>query len=205
MRHEVARDLSRSAAAFVDVVWPAVARFMGGGDLIPVEGVTTDEMSKRLDMLAGIDGWHVVNEYGMRGVASRVQWDTPYASFTIRKRRTSGGTTEWVKRRLALIEPERGWLAPQIIVQAYVDSQSMRLLYAAVCRAADLYKFAIDDYRNTVWESRRNGDDGNEFAVFWVPWLLERGVTVREHRGDNVEVKQPRPRGFWDDIHAAHG
>src|SRR5690606_6164676 len=89
VRAEVARDLSRSAAAFRDIVWPEIKQWCRGGEIIPVESVTESGFASALDQLAGIDAWQAVEDIGMRGIASRVQWVAkPYRSFTIRETRT---------------------------------------------------------------------------------------------------------------------
>lgn len=54
------------------VVWPVVRERIGGGELFTVEGHVGDLMRKHLDTLAGIDGWQVMNDHGMRGLASRI-------------------------------------------------------------------------------------------------------------------------------------
>jgi hypothetical protein len=70
------------------------------------------------------------------------------------------------------------------------------LLYAAVVRASELYELALDEYEGIAWTSRRNGDDGNEFAAFWVPWLQQRGVEVKERRVSGVKLIEPDWRWF---------
>lgn len=80
------KNLSDSAADFKNIVWPSICTspLIGGGEIIPVELNTSSSFAIELDLLAGIDAWHVLeNKRGMRSVASRVQWGIDYQSFTI--------------------------------------------------------------------------------------------------------------------------
>jgi hypothetical protein len=124
MRAEVAAALTRSAAAFHDVVWPAISLDLGGGALVPVESVTSAGFAKQLDVLAGVDAWQVVDESGMRPLASRVQagWGR-INTFTIRWSLPSGARTEIDKRIDAIRD---GYLYPAVTVQAYLDCPLQR-------------------------------------------------------------------------------
>lgn len=119
MNPEVAAALTKSAAAFRDVVWPTLAADLGGGDLVPVESVASAAFAKDLDVLAGVDAWQVVRPSGMRPLASRVQagWGR-INTFTIRYSLRSGARTEIDKRIDAIRD---GYLYPAITVQAYLD------------------------------------------------------------------------------------
>lgn len=149
MRPEVAQDLSDSAFDFERAVWPVVRKWLGGGELCPVETVVHSGFDKELDTLSGIDGWHILREqHAIRGIASRVQpigdgdkrWDT----FTIRVRRPSGVPTEYQKRLHALHNADRGFLLPHVTTQAYVAKPSREgaLLSAAMVRTVTLFKEA---------------------------------------------------------------
>jgi len=142
MRAVVAKDLSDSARDFVEIVWPVVSPWFGGGALIPVETVTDSGMARLMDMASGIDAWHHQEELGIRGIASRIQWETAWDTFTIRYSRTSGAKTEYEKR-LSAIESDRGWIYPHLWVQAYVSKrQDGVLLSAAAMRTAGLIRLA---------------------------------------------------------------
>lgn len=185
MREHVRQKVSVSTKMFSRYVWPHIQNRdwygCGRGRLEAVELVATDEFAHDLDHYAGIDYWHVVEESGMRGIASRVQGHdrddaAAYASFTVRKHLPSGRSTEWQKRRNAIFGDE-GWSYPEFTVQAYVDTEG--LLAAYMVRSEDLYRFATSTYRGAVWTSRKNRNDGNVFAAFWVDWLKAEGVDVR--------------------------
>lgn len=182
MRVEVRNDLGDSAHDFLRVVWPAIRQAVGGGDLRPVESVTSKGFQADLDQLAGIDAWQIVSGTGIRGISSRIQWvDRPYKTFTIRKTRASGAPTEWEKRIDAIVNRERGFIAPYLLVHAYIAKprRTGRLLYAAVCRVDDLLEFAAENHRGSVWDERR-APDGNTFAAFKVDALRRKGVKVIE-------------------------
>lgn len=97
------------------------------GRLVHVEAITRSDFARDLDAGAGIDAWHVVDNVGIRGIASRVQEcpsnRRPYNTFTIRRSRDSGTKTEYEKRKQAL-ESENGWLYPHLTVQAYITSKA---------------------------------------------------------------------------------
>lgn len=171
MRNEVSYDLGWSAKAFLSLVWPVIRPALGGGQLMPVEGVATKPMQVALDTLAGIDAWHIGNNgLGIRGIASRVQADTrAWDTFTIRYRRASGAETEYTKR-LAAMDSTKGWLYPHITIQAYLSHDKQQLLSCAVIRTEDLFRYAAAELgrdRGRVYMQTVHSD-GNTFIV--VPW-----------------------------------
>ena len=184
MRVEVRRDLGDSAHDFLRVVWPAVSKIVGGGDLRPVEAVASKGFQADLDQLAGIDAWQVVQGKGIRGISSRIQWIAPgkpvFRTFTIRKSRRSGAKTEWDKRIEGIANRQAGFIAPHLLVHAYIQTprRAGRLLYVAVCRVDDLFDFASENHRGTVW-IERSAPDGNTFAAFRVDALRRKGVKIR--------------------------
>lgn len=170
--------MSWSALAFQSIVWPAVQKSCGGGTLKQVEGPRANV----LDMYAGVDAWQVFeDETAMRGIASRVQYDTgksgyPYNTFSIRKAR-SRSQTEYEKR-LAAIMSDRGLVYPHLTVQAYLDKLKQSVLSVAVCRTKDLYlyveKVGIESFREI-----RNIDGSSTFiAIEWIA-LKHDGVKVK--------------------------
>lgn len=175
------QDLSWSARDFIAIVWPQISGWCHGGELRPVEGVTDRRTEADLDRLAGIDAWQIVDGVGMRGIASRVQamedsgYTNPWASFTIRERRTSGAVTELAKRMRAM-DDDAGWLLPDLTVQAYLDRRGGRLLHVAMTYTRQLYEHVRD---TTEWVRRTNGDDGNLFLVVWHHDLQDEDRRVR--------------------------
>lgn len=119
MTKEWEKDLDRSTKIFKDSVYPKINELLGGGELIPVEAVTDSDMADQLDQLAGVDFWYVDTEVGMYGLASRVQdGGTDWSTFTVRRKRFNGATTEFEKRKNQI---EQGYLYPKYTCQAYTD------------------------------------------------------------------------------------
>lgn len=131
-------DLSWSTKVFVGEVWPAVAPFIGGGDVWSVEA-QQDEMRRRLDMSAGIDYWQIRPDERISSIASRVQLVPAYNSFSVRRERDSGAETEWHKRRAAVNNGVV--LYPHYTIQAFVHSIHGGLASAAVARTVDIIRF----------------------------------------------------------------
>ncbi|MCZ2079891.1 MAG: hypothetical protein LC130_33400 [Bryobacterales bacterium] len=193
MNDNVATSLQWSAKAFVDLVWPCIAPWMRGGELIPVESAATKEFANSLDVYAGIDAWHLCHKsQAMRGIASRVQkiagGKAPYNTFTIRYQLEGGTKTEYAKRITAIRDRTGGWLYPYLTVQAYVDQDKKRLLSCAAVRTEDLYTY-VEARLGRDGESvpiKSNEDDGNKFIV--VEWsLLKRaGVQIRTYAAPSV-------------------
>lgn len=193
LRSDVANDLSKSAAAFRDIVWPNFARNgrLGVGSLLPVEAVETTEMRRTFDILAGIDAWQICDGVGrMRGIASRVQWikngSQPYDTFTIRTRRRGGQETELQKRLKAICEPDGGWLFPAITIQAYLNQDNTRCLSAAAVKSKDLFLFVHNTGLDNFNE--QNNNDGSSSFIN-IPWrrLIREKIRVLEYRDGEIE------------------
>jgi len=184
MRDEVKRDLTASAAAFVDKVWPAIRYRLQAGRLVPVEAAAAEDLAKDFDILAGIDAWQMVDEIGaMRGIASRVQWGENWRTFTVRRERPRRTRTEFEKRCYALDHPGEGWLLPALTVHAYLTPPKPggQLIEAAIVRTTDLYAYAR---AHPCTKPRRNPEDGVLFD--WWRWsdLLAAGIQVGTIPGD---------------------
>jgi hypothetical protein len=188
MRADVAAALSKSAVIFRDRVWPLIGEACGGGQLIPVELVTESRFAKDLDALAGIDAWQILRPFGMRGLASRVQYtDQPWRTFTIRASLASGYETELHKRLRAI---QHGYLYPHFTVQAYVRGRAGRaappdgrVLAVGITHTRELFgeiREWIERYREVpdsdLWKRRdgiwlKTGPDGNRFiCVDWASY-----------------------------------
>jgi len=155
--NEFEADMKWSSRLFVEQVWPAIKKHLGGGDILRMEGRPDTELARRLDMLSGIDGWHI-HERGMRGIASRVQHGIAYNTFTIRMNRHNGSETEYQKR-LAAIKGEGGWIYPHLTVQAYAQTKEGPILSAAVAKTEDV----IDFIERNMHETRRTTNA--DFAI----------------------------------------
>jgi hypothetical protein len=204
----VAQKLTASSNDFLRVVWPTLSRRFGGGEIYPVESVTEKGFAKQLDVLAGIDVWHVVRNEGMRGIASRVQWtDSPFDTFSVRYALASGQPTEFQKRLHALRNQARGFLLPEFTVQAYVAPPKGEgaLLSAAVMKTSSLiYLFnnimedMVDAQKEVDWGFRQPW--GGDETFVWLRWdyIQGRGYPISIYRnaenqsiGRWIDGKQP--------------
>lgn len=161
-------DLTTSAKAFEVKVWPKIKRICGGGFLVKVE----DEEKKLLDIYAGIDAWQVCEDNrAMRGIASRVQWNTIYSTFSIRTSRRFAKTE--FEKRLEAITSDRGFLYPHLTVQAYIVGG---IVTAGVVRTKDLFVFASQ--RRSKYRDIMNYDMSSTFIA--IPWsdLRSAGIAV---------------------------
>lgn len=191
MREEVKSALTKSAEAFENVIWPIVGPRIGDGELIRVESVTNGEFTNELDASAGIDAWQVIQDVGIRGIASRVQPSglTPkgrtYETFTVRASVRSGRDTEYHKRLRAIENPDWGLLFPHLTIHSYVKTDWSEALAIGWIRTRDLIVF-IRDNRDKVWETEVAG--GNHmYAVKWSE-LSKAKLLPKIWRYDNPNV-----------------
>ncbi|MEO5932327.1 MAG: hypothetical protein ABIQ08_02075 [Duganella sp.] len=176
----VIKMLSASADDFSKIVWPSISQLsiVGGGKLQPVEAVSEKNFKDQLDLLAGIDAWHIqANPSSIRGLASRVQWGQARKTFTIRTRSKGGGETELEKRARAIANRENGHLYPHLTVQAYLDKQAGQLLCAAVIKTTDLIARASLLQATMKHNDDRFGclqnTDGSQFMYIGWQYLLD--------------------------------
>jgi hypothetical protein len=174
--NEIERSINKSSRAFMDVVWPVISKYIGGGDIVPVEGVTDESMAQKFDTISGIDAWQITDK-GIRGIASRVQpqgksWDT----FTIRRSLVSGQKTEWHKRVETIFSQQQGSLYPAVTVQAYMNFNYTEPLYSVACiHTIDLYRAAMlhDDWRV------QSVQGGNKMLIIDWDKLADRGFRIK--------------------------
>lgn len=208
-------DMVRSRDAFISLVWPAIEKACGGGQLRHTES-SDHQTDKDLDMQAGIDGYQLQTDKGMRGIASRVQylpdprieWELQHTgyTFTIRLARQSGATTEYEKR-LRAIQSDGGYLLPHLWVHAYVSQDCSRLLSVAVVRTKDLFAHTENcRSQHGAWHSHRtkerelsrcycNQVRTNGAASFLVvPWahIAASGVDIRAVVNEEI-LRRPDP------------
>lgn len=176
MNDDVIRDLSRSAAAMQELVWPAVQHWFGGGKLYPVEVMPQSHLAHVLDTEAGVDSWLFREGKGVTAIASRVQWLAPgcrpYNSITIRAWRASGVDTE-LQKRLRALQAEGSLLAPAVTIQAYVGRDTGRLLSVGCVSTKDL----IANWEH--YPERVNGDGRSRFRVAFWTHLEQLGCRIR--------------------------
>ena len=171
---EITKILKKSSAHFIEYVWPLIKDSIGGGQVIPVEGVTESSFAKELDMIAGIDAWQIfINDNKikcMRGIASRIQWyrdewnkNYPFNTFTIRHNIVSGNDTEYNKRLYAVNSGNEFILFPAVTIQAYLGKMGLPVFSIGVMFTKELIKAAS----NNKWELK-TVEYGNIMMV--IPW-----------------------------------
>lgn len=122
-------------SAFHQVVYPALVSvdMLPRGYLVDAEG-TSQDMRAGIDyIISGADGTQTT-------VASRVQWQTDYGTFTIRYRTERGTMSELTKRTRSILA---GGTYPTITLQAYVSQPGGPLINAYTVRTEDMYRHII--------------------------------------------------------------
>jgi len=206
-------DLSWSAEVFSELVWPILEAELPGR-MIHVEAIARDAYARKfmkdLDTLAGIDAWHIVDNVGIRGIASRVQECPypyrPYNTFTIRKNRDSGTKTEYEKRKQA-IDSNNGWIFPHLTVQSYVSAKrNGELRSFGVAKTADIINL-IDQYNDDGQSSpfvyTKRTTNAEFYVVDWrinvcqITWpTIENGATAT--RMPKYDKPTPTQHAFDD-------
>ena len=157
--------MSDTESDFARCVRPMLAN-MFNGELVPVEGDGNDAL-KMLDMHCGIDYLLKMEPSNIvYGVASRIQEidanTKPWNTFTVRKTRQSGASTEFSKR---VRDVMCGGIYPTITYQAYVSNGRLRSL--AICMTAELLEFIIcrrPEIKHT------NGDQVGQASFYVCKW-----------------------------------
>lgn len=103
------------------------------------------------DKYAGIDWIAKTKNNQVMGIASRIQWDVDYRTFTIRYERWTGSKTEYDKRMEAI---ENEYTYPTYTLQAYFkDKSNPQMLSCGIVKTSDLYSF-IGFFPELVYENK---------------------------------------------------
>jgi len=150
-------------------------------------------MAMLLDQYSSIDAWYIKKDEGVRGLASRVQYDYTCNTFTIRRSRESGARTEFDKLTYAI---ENQWLHPYWFCHAYIyPVKPQKKVYSvALCKTLDLIKHI------------QKGQEGHDYYIrsvdkygaadfYVVPWvkLEEKGYFLKK-------FITPNPQKNWTDF-----
>lgn len=168
-------DLRRSREAFREIVWPEIARNVGGGTLVSLEERGDDDM----DRTGGIDAYERLAT-GIRTIAQRTQFIDDYrkpATFTIRSSRKRQTLTEFHKRYDAI---NQGFTVPGLVIQAYVHEARGIVTRVGITHGAPFYEYVFAQVER--WETRKNSDGSATFLV--VPWE----TIHRDNARDRSEV-----------------
>ena len=146
--------LKDSNRAFLELVWPVIASKCGGGQIRPVEVIQDNDICRDLDVLCGIDVWQTIGGEGCRGIASRVQWDMVYQTFTIRSRKLYTGNQTEYHKRFAAIKSNGRFIFPYLTSHAYVNRAEYRLIGGALARTEAIF----DAIERGQYTTRRTND-----------------------------------------------
>lgn len=173
---QVMSDMRQSIQR-VNSAAPIIRRLMKGGEIKTVEG-DDNEICKLLDMTCGTDYLQVYKELGLvQGVASRVQTIKdgfrPFNTFTVRKARESGATTEYEKRQYAI---KHGGIYPYLTMQMYV-SEDERVLSLGIAKTTDIMEFVEKGYAD---ENHTGKEQIGQSAFYVVRWdeMINKGYKV---------------------------
>lgn len=156
------KDLCWSNKAFVDLVWPIISKDCGGGDIKPVEIIKDNTLATDLDLLCGIDVWQTISGRGCVGIASRVQVDCGWHTFTVRNdRKYSKRKTEYQKRKEAIASCGQ-FIYPFLSCHAYVNKEKNKVVRIGLCKTVDLIN-AID---RGDWFQQTTGTE-NFYCVYF--------------------------------------
>jgi len=121
-----------------------------------------------LDTRVGIDALCFSKKDGVFGLALRIQKDTGYRTFTIRKERETNVVTEFEKFRKypgdVFHAANPGILYPRYTIQAYVNYETETLIACGIGFTEDIFEF-IYDGRASV---KKTGTNQNGQALFYV-------------------------------------
>ena len=166
MNSVVQQDIEKSRKCFIEKVAPIVIELLKSdkwtNEIKTVEG-QDNEICKLLDCRCGTDYVHIYNEIDLVwGIASRIQYQKNWRTFTIRSARDTGNLTELAKRKMAI---ENGGYYPYLTCQAYIADDG-EVDGLAIMRTKDLIHM-IDHYPKLIHMQHTGPDQigGAEFMV----------------------------------------
>jgi len=179
-------SLTKSSKAFIKLVEPLLKNRIGG-EFEVVEGVTVKRLAQILDVFAGIDIWHFDKENGVRGIASRIQFNQykRWDSFTIRKERVSTTRTEFEKLNYAM---NNDYAYPNLFLQAYIEDEN--LVSFALAKTRDIIKIINEGKENEDFEIKKTNT--NQLGQSWfyvVYWerMKQLGYDILVYKKKEVE------------------
>lgn len=131
-------------------------------EFISIEKNQDIHSHKIMDTMAGIDALAFKKDEGVRGVASRIQYGKVWNTFTIRKSRESGVTTEFEKISKAIEDDN---MRSFYTVHAYVNHNNIEAM--AICLTKSLFQL-IRDGKFTV--KKTNPDQKGQAEFYVVKW-----------------------------------
>lgn len=185
-------DVDWSANAFLNITWPVIQESLGGGELFSLEDIANDStLSRMFDIGAGVDAVQVLpNGRGFRSIAQRCQQRPPgtngrypWPSFTIRKWRESGMTTECEKRDAAIAG---NYLYPNITVQTYLETKEGPYLQISVAETKDIFDIINDPTKGKSCTEREVTENGRKVKFIAVWWSLFAPEKLTVYRNPDI-------------------
>lgn len=130
-----------------------------------------------MDKYSGIDYIGKSPKNQLFGIASRIQWDYDYSTFTIRYERYTGTATEYKKRLEAI---KKGYFYPTYTLQAYFK-RDLTPISCAVVKTKSLYEF-VQKHPDKI----KKLSSDNKFLV--VDWDLLDDISI--YRGQDLTLEK---------------
>ena len=180
MNEAVVMSDMQESMSWVERAKDVIGMLIPGWRVMAVEG-RQDEICRILDVNCGVD-YLLYSEKSslVFGVASRVQYNKNYRTFTVRRARESGAVTEYDKRRTALAVNS---IAPFYSMQMYIEDKKISGL--AITRTDDLIKF-IEAGRAEVKKTLSDKIGQANFYICRWDAMRDFGCTVLEYKGDEA-------------------
>lgn len=173
--------LSESRQLFTEFVKTPLEKILDG-KIFPVEG-DPNPVLESLDKKSGIDAI-LIKEFGLYGIALRIQMGPLYRTFTVRKQRASHAKTEYEKLTLAA---EKQALTPRFTAQAYIDPNARQLLGGAVMHTCNLLDLIQSNRCKT---KHTHNDQIGQAEFFVVDWdtVKNQKLWIQEFVPTNIAV-----------------
>lgn len=198
----VDEDAEFSRQAFL-LTWPHIRHLFGpDAEYRPLEEKKTKAHHRELDLVGGIDGY-IVQENVIRTVAQRTQRIEIFPranTFTLRRRRTTGTATEYLKRLEAI---NNGDAVPSLTIQTYFSETQNCPMKVGIAHTVALYRWTHEHLTKCDVRTAQHG--GNEFLVIkWLTLGLESDVPyatwypTSRTRGPTAFFDRPTwPKNRW--------
>ena len=172
------QDAIKALLAFDSFVAPALKKILGAKRIFSTE-LHNNGLEKFLDQETGIDALIVSDDGTTYPAACRIQFGKCYESFTLRRSRPKGTTTEFDKLNRA---KKMGGLMPTYHVQAFIENDTAII---AVAETVDLLKY-IDGHKDQ-WRKTSEGE-----TFYYIPWrkLDKVKVYIADKKG-HIQRRQP--------------
>ena len=178
----VSNDMHVSMS-WIDKAKSIIESLLPGWKIVAIEG-KDDEICRILDINCGIDYLLCSQKSSLAfGLASRVQYDHNYRTFSIRSKRDSGAKTEYEKRKVAIAVNA---LIPIYTMQIYIEDNQISGL--AIAKTIDILEFIERGYAIKMKTSPSKKGQAEFYVCEW-DMMKSLGYTVLEYdkqeRSDN--------------------